>query len=135
MKYFEKHLKASESTDDIDISVHWDVLIFEWLLNYIEKEEQKVTNNDTIKFYDVVTKEGDSYKAVPTNKRRKPNFEIGNAISILISSDYLRMSGLVDEWLDFFILNINDILRLPIDMSCISATLQRKVSFAQFSKI
>jgi hypothetical protein len=73
------------------------VLIFEWLLNYIEKEEQKVTNNDTIKFYDVVTKEGDSYKAVPTNKRRKPNFEIGNAISILISSDYLRMSGLVDE--------------------------------------
>jgi hypothetical protein len=52
----------------------------------------------------------------------------------LISSDYLRMSGLVDEWLDFFIQNINDILRLPIDMSCISAPLQRKVSFAQFQK-
>lgn len=117
MKYFEKHLKASESTEDIDISVHCDVLIFEWLLNYIESEEQKATNNESIKFYDVVVKEGDNYKAVPTNKRRKPNFEIGNAISILISSDYLKMSGLVDDCLDFFIQNINDILRLPIDMS------------------
>jgi hypothetical protein len=116
MKYFEKHLKSSESTDDIDISVHCDVLIFEWLLNYIENGEKEEKKSD-IKFYDVVVKDGDGYKISTTDKRRKPVFEIGNAISILISSDYLKMSKLVDECLDYFIDNISDILRLPIDMS------------------
>lgn len=128
MKYFEKHLKATEPTEDIDISVHWDVVIFEWLLNYIENDEKEEQKDDSIKFYDVVAKDGDNYKILPTNKRRKPVFEVGNAISILISSDYLKMHKLVDEWLDFFIHNINEILRLPIDMSCIVTPLQKKVS-------
>jgi len=35
MKYFEKHLKATDSADDIDISVHCDIKIFEWLMNYL----------------------------------------------------------------------------------------------------
>lgn len=125
MKYFEKHLKSTESTEDIDISVHWDVVIFEWLLNYIETDERAETGNETLKFYEVVVKDGDNFKVVPTNKRGKPQFEIGNAISILISSDYLKMNKLVDECLDYFISNINDILRLPIDMSCIVGSLQK----------
>jgi len=128
MKYFEKHLKSTESTDDIDISVHCDVIIFEWLLNYIEHEEKIELKDDNIKFYDVVVKEGEDFKVVPSNKRKRPIFEIGNAISILISSDYLKMNKLVDECLDYFISNINEILRLPIDMSCISAPLQRKIA-------
>lgn len=97
MKYFEKYLKSTEPTEDIDISVHCDVFIFEWLLNYIENDEKEQTGNHNIKFYDVVSKEGDSYKIMPTNKRKKPVFEIGNTISILISSDYLKMNKLVDE--------------------------------------
>mmetsp|Transcript_31713 Transcript_31713/g.36211 ORF Transcript_31713/g.36211 Transcript_31713/m.36211 type:complete len:125 (+) Transcript_31713:88-462(+) len=117
MKYFEKHLKDTECTDDIDISVHCDVLIFEWLLNFIENDEKEEQGNENIKFYDVVVKDGDSFKPVHTNRRRKPVFEIGNAISILISSDYLRMNKLVDCCLDYFVQNINEILKLPIDMS------------------
>ena len=35
MKYFEKHLKMTDSADDIDISVHCDIKIFEWLMNYL----------------------------------------------------------------------------------------------------
>lgn len=96
MKYFEKHLKSSESTEDIDISVHCDVNIFEWLLNYIEHEERIEAADDKIKFYDVVEKEGENYKIVQI-KRKRPTFEIGNAISILISSEYLKMSKLVEE--------------------------------------
>ena len=127
MKYFEKHLKSTEPTDDIDISVHWDILIFEWLLNFIEWDEREEQGIENIKFYDVVSKEGDSMKLAPVNKRKKPAFEIGNAISILISSDYLKMTKLVDQWLDYFVQNINDILRLPIDMSWIVAPLQERV--------
>lgn len=42
MKYFEKHLKATDSADDIDISVHWDAKIFEWLMNYLNSAAPKL---------------------------------------------------------------------------------------------
>lgn len=35
MKYFDKCLKKISENDEIDISIHCDALIFEWLLNYI----------------------------------------------------------------------------------------------------
>lgn len=70
MKYFEKELKSTESVDDIDISVQWDVQIFEWLLNYIENDERQESGNENIKFYEVVIKEGEAYKVVPSAKRK-----------------------------------------------------------------
>lgn len=39
MKYFEKYLSDSKSSDDIDISVHCDINIFDWLMKYIHKKE------------------------------------------------------------------------------------------------
>ncbi|KAJ1408659.1 hypothetical protein B484DRAFT_403479, partial [Ochromonadaceae sp. CCMP2298] len=40
MKYFEKFLAENEhGYDDIDISVHCDVEIFEWLMSYINEPE------------------------------------------------------------------------------------------------
>jgi len=35
MKYFEKYLNEKTVNEDIDISVHCDIKIFEWLLNYM----------------------------------------------------------------------------------------------------
>lgn len=57
MKYFEKYLADSKNLDDIDISVHCDINIFDWLMRFVHKKE--------------------------------PKLEIKNAISILISSDFL----------------------------------------------
>ena len=37
MKYFEAHAKDSYQ-DDLDISVHCDVAIFEWLMRYIKNK-------------------------------------------------------------------------------------------------
>jgi hypothetical protein len=42
MKYFEKHLKMTDSADDIDISVHCDLKIFEWLMLYLHKMKPKL---------------------------------------------------------------------------------------------
>lgn len=39
MKYFEKYLSDSKSADDIDISVHCDINIFDWLMRYIHRKE------------------------------------------------------------------------------------------------
>ena len=39
MKYFEKYLSDSKSAEDIDISVHCDITIFDWLMRHIHRKE------------------------------------------------------------------------------------------------
>lgn len=36
MKYFEQYLKEEISGEQLDISVHCDVKIFEWLVRYVD---------------------------------------------------------------------------------------------------
>ena len=43
MKYFEKYLTDTTSVDDIDISVHCDIKIFEWLMRYLKLRESGFT--------------------------------------------------------------------------------------------
>ena len=69
MRYFEKYLSDSKSASDIDISVHCDIGIFDWLMRYIHM--------------------------------REPSIEVKNAVSILISSEFLKMKGLVEKALSF----------------------------------
>jgi hypothetical protein len=51
MKYFDRCLKKISDNDEIDISIHCDAQIFEWLLNYIfamEEYEKKQSENERI---------------------------------------------------------------------------------------
>ena len=57
-----------------------------------------------------------------------PKLELKNVISILISSDFLGMARLVDECVKFIKDNLSDVVRLPIDMNCLNATLIKKIS-------
>ena len=96
MKYFEKYLSEQQTLDDIDISVHCDITIFDWLMKYLHG--------------------------------LKPELDIKNAISILISSDFLQMAPLVEESLVFVGLNLQDILLLPIDMNCMNSGLVKRLA-------
>ena len=99
MKYFENFLAENENGyDDIDISVHCDVEIFEWLMNFIH---------------------------TPDNP---PQLEKSIVVSILISSEFLQMDQLVDHCLQHISENLNDITKLPIDLSCISEKLVNKLA-------
>lgn len=40
------------------------------------------------------------------------------------------MSQLVDECIEFVVTNMHDVVRLPIDMNCLNASLIKKVSQA-----
>lgn len=44
MKYFEVYLTEATSVDDIDISVHCDIKIFEWLIRYLHHREKMIKN-------------------------------------------------------------------------------------------
>ena len=40
MKYFEKYLSDGNASSEIDISVHCDIKIFEWLMKYLRHTEK-----------------------------------------------------------------------------------------------
>jgi hypothetical protein len=48
MKYFEKYLADSKNLDDIDISVHCDINIFDWLMRYVHKKEPKLEIKNSV---------------------------------------------------------------------------------------
>jgi hypothetical protein len=95
MAYFRSYLNGSESCDDIDISVHCDIQIFQWLIKYLNEP------------------------AAP------PSLDAGSVISILISSQFLKMDRLVRLCLDFVCRNLPEILRMPIDLNCLNQVLAR----------
>jgi hypothetical protein len=57
-----------------------------------------------------------------------PILDLKNVISILISSDFLQMQELVNECISYVISNLHDVVRLPIDMSCLNQELIKQIS-------
>lgn len=57
------------------------------------------------------------------NEPLQPILDLKNALSVLISSDFLQMHDLVKECISYVVLNLNDVVRLPIDMNCINQKL------------
>lgn len=98
MKYFESYLAGVTSGDDVDILVHCDVGVFEWLAEYM------------------------------VNPSKAEVLDVNIVVSILISSHFLQMDRLVDTCLGFMRESINQVLRLPIDLSCLSNELVRRLA-------
>lgn len=146
MLYFQPYLKEGQDFEDIDISVHCDVKIFDWLLRYVEFKEwtlkkMKFCNpksytdqlNSIVRtgFFakHVKYKKGERRTQIEQEKLQmanianeplQPILDLKNALSVLISSDFLQMHDLVKECISYVVLNLNDVVRLPIDMNCIN---------------
>ena len=103
MKYFQDYLSPdTQKWEDVDISVHCDVKIFDWLIKYVKRNVQ--------------------------TDLEIPGLEESNVVSILISSDFLKMNDLVDQCIDFFFKHIDEILALPCNMNCINDQLVGRIS-------
>ena len=99
MKYFKTYLSNAEHTmEDVDISVHCDVEIFEWLMQFIHASSNH------------------------------PKLDKSIVVSILISSEFLQMDALVDICLQHIASHLNEIIKLPIDLGCISEKLLNKLT-------
>ncbi|CBN79296.1 conserved unknown protein [Ectocarpus siliculosus] len=156
MKYFQSYLVgASSPYDEIDILVHCDVRIFEWLFQYIHSSDGKTTSrsnrsrgsHDNDAEHD--DNHGDTSKRTRDSSSRSgdnsseggaasggggggdssgsrpdmagpPPLEVPLAVSILISSDFLQMQRLVAECLGFVGEHLTEIVKLPIDLSCLN---------------
>ena len=81
----------------MDISVHCDINIYEWLVKYLLDPSQ-------------------------------PKIELHNVISVLISSEFLGIDDLVEKCLLFVSINLEDVVRMPIDMGCLNAALTERLA-------
>lgn len=103
MKYFEKLQPsgAGQGTalEDLDIAVHCDIQIFEWLMRYLQNPQAQ-----------------------------GKMLEMNNVISILISAEYLQMPQLIDECVKFMKKNFTGIMNLRVDMNCISESILKMLA-------
>lgn len=105
MKYFEHFLAENESSKDLDISVHCDIEMFEWLMNYIHDPNGPLNLDKSI------------------------------VVSILISSEFLQMEALVDICLQSIATRLHEIINLPIDLTCISDKLVNQLASLTHPKV
>lgn len=104
MKYFAEYLSMEpQRWEEVDISVHCDVQIFDWLMHYVKRSI--ANNEDTV-----------------------PKLEPNSVISILISSDFLRMDSLVTKCIHYCHENMSAILSTPCNMNCINDRLATRIS-------
>lgn len=131
MKYFDRCLKRISDNDEIDISIHCDAVIFEWLLNYIfamEEYEKKqaefhravghsVGQNWSLKLQRIqnnVDEESskNNFANSAIMQYGGPKLDIKNAVTILIPAEFLKIDRLVRECLDFIGEHIEEISRV-----------------------
>ncbi|XP_067901908.1 SANT and BTB domain regulator of class switch recombination isoform X3 [Heterodontus francisci] len=104
MKYFAEYLSVdAQRWQEVDISVHCDVHIFAWLMSYVKR------------------------KLKHQGQTEQPELEPNNVISILISSEFLKMDSLVEECMRYCHKNMSAIVATPCNMNCINGTLASRI--------
>lgn len=105
MRYFAEYLSVDpQRWEEVDISVHCDVQIFDWLMNYVRRN------------------------SAGEEKKDKPRLEPSNVISILISSEFLKMDSLVEECIHYCHKHISAIVATPCNMNCINSNLTNRIA-------
>jgi Domain of unknown function (DUF3342) len=101
MRYFADYLKDEpEQIEEVDISVHCDLDIFQWLMSFVNRHTS-----------------GES-----------PKLEPRIAISILISSDFLKMDKLVVQSVAYIHDHMNEIVASNCNVSCIPEPIFRQLA-------
>lgn len=79
MRYFSEYLSSdSLLSEEVDISVHCDIPVFEWLMRYAKRGLYEGTRGEIL-----------------DEPLEPPTLEPKTVVSILISSDFLKMDSLV----------------------------------------
>ena len=111
MGYF-RDITTGQSLEDVDISVHCDVTIFEWLMAWIKNQEAAALVN-----------EDSNCDTSPKGRKLKPTLEPSNVVSILVSASFLKMDPLVEIGLRFVHENMNKILLATHNLNCLGEPL------------
>ena len=101
-----------QSLEDVDISVHCDVTIFEWLMDWLkaQSKDETICNNNE--------------EESGTNElQQEPELTPNNVVSILVSASFLKMGPLVDFALTYLHHNMNKVLVTTHNLNCLGEPL------------
>ncbi|XP_055375904.1 SANT and BTB domain regulator of class switch recombination, partial [Condylostylus longicornis] len=98
MRYFAD-VTGGQKLEDMDISVHCDIQIFEWLMKWVKKD----INQSSL--------DGNS---------NSPQLDASNVIPILVSASFLQMEPLLLDCLSFCHSRLNDVVRTSTNLSCLN---------------
>lgn len=93
MGYFAD-VTAGQRLEDIDISVHCDLQIFEWLMRWVKKDSLA--------------------------EEMWPLLDSTNVIPILVSAGFLQMEPLLIDCLAYCHANLNEIVKASANLSCLN---------------
>ena len=110
------NLFSGQSLEDVDISVHCDVTIFEWLMDWLKAQSKDENINICINNND---NENDNTGVVEQEPELTPN----NVVSILVSASFLKMGPLVDFALTYLHHNMNKVLVTTHNLNCLGEPL------------
>ncbi len=115
---------SKKSLDEIDISVHCDINIFDWLMRYVKR-------NHPFLIEKTIASPADKAES-PTNSIKtrsfEPKLEINNCVSILLSSDFLIMGELVDKCIVFIADHLESVLQIQCVLNGISEVIIAKLA-------
>ncbi|KAI5695573.1 hypothetical protein M8J75_000402 [Diaphorina citri] len=105
MGYFAQ-VTMGQRLEDMDISVHCDINIFEWLMRWVKKDTNDKSGN------------------------RVPELDCCNVIAVLVSANFLQMEPLLEDCLQFCKLHMNEIIRSSNNLVCINDSVLIALQFS-----
>jgi len=120
---FHSHFPG-QKLEDMDISVHCDLAIFDWLMRWVKKDllprdATPTLGNLTSLLLRIFSS---SFFADEFRGYLQVIFftDVSNAVPILVSAAFLQMDPLLDDCLQFCQANLNAILRSSTNLGCLN---------------
>ncbi|XP_053688714.1 SANT and BTB domain regulator of class switch recombination [Sabethes cyaneus] len=107
MGYFAD-VTAGQRLEDMDISVHCDLQIFEWLMKWVKKES--------------------------TSQDDWPSLDPSNVVPILVSASFLQMEPLLLDCLSFCHARLNEVVRASSNLACLNDSIITRLA-AMFTNL
>ncbi|XP_034657471.1 uncharacterized protein KIAA1841 homolog isoform X1 [Drosophila subobscura] len=118
MGYFAD-VTAGQRLEEMDISVHCDILIFDWLMKWIKHSAQSQD----------IQGPGQSSAAASG-----PQLDGNNVVPILVSASFLQMEPLLLECLAFCHAHLSEVVRTSTNLSCLNDALVTRLA-AMFTNL
>ncbi|XP_055606471.1 SANT and BTB domain regulator of class switch recombination isoform X2 [Uranotaenia lowii] len=107
MGYFAD-VTAGQRLEDMDISVHCDLQIFEWLMKWVKKDT--------------------------SNQDDWPALDPSNVVPILVSASFLQMEPLLCDCLSFCHGRLNDVIKASANLACLNDSIITRLA-AMFTNL
>ncbi|XP_030385717.1 uncharacterized protein KIAA1841 homolog isoform X2 [Scaptodrosophila lebanonensis] len=119
MGYFAD-VTAGQRLDEMDISVHCDIQIFDWLMKWIKHSAQ--------------SHELSAPPSQSASSSSGPQLDGNNVVPILVSASFLQMEPLLLECLAFCHAHLSEVVRTSTNLSCLNDALVTRLA-AMFTNL